>query len=275
MRNGFLLAPRQRAKDISAIMEHNMIHTTQECQIGDNVELMQKMPSDSVDTIITSPPYWGTVKYGGHQYIHMENTPRDKKTGRFLAGNHYSPSTEFKDGQHWRDSKPYWKEEWLFNEYVVNGKSADQIAQENDCTANNILYFIDKFGIRTRTMSEIRAKKHWGSPGEQNGMYGRCGEDNPHWLGGISPERQAFYASSEWSDIVKMVWKRDNATCVRCGAYKATGVVMHIHHITTFAIESMRYELDNLMLTCKKCHNWIHSKKNTNEYFIARPIKDN
>ena len=34
-----------------------MTHTTQQYKIGDNVELMKRMPSDSIDTIITSPPY--------------------------------------------------------------------------------------------------------------------------------------------------------------------------------------------------------------------------
>jgi hypothetical protein len=27
---------------------------------------------------------------------------------------------------------------------------------------------------------------------------------------------------------------------------------------------------DNLLLVCKKCHNWIHSKKNTNREFISK-----
>lgn len=256
-------------------MEHNMIHTTQVCQIGDNVELMRKMESDSIDTIITSPPYWETVKYGGHQYIYMEDIPRDKKTGRFLDGNHYSPSTEFKNGQHWRTPKPYWEKDWLSTEYTIKEKSAEQIADENNCTSANIFYFMNKFGIPARSMSEIRSNKYWGITGEQNGMYGRCGEDNPNWKGGISPERQGFYASPEWAYAVKMVWEKDKATCVRCGAYKTNDIQMHIHHIITFAVEDMRCELDNLMLTCKKCHNWIHSKKNIYEYFIAHPIGRN
>ena len=34
-----------------------MIHTKQEYKIGDSLKLLSEMPSDSIDTIITSPPY--------------------------------------------------------------------------------------------------------------------------------------------------------------------------------------------------------------------------
>ena len=214
----------------------------------------------------------GMFKYGGYQYSSMNDSSRDA-AGRFVKDEHYSPATEFKKGQHWRAPKPYWDKEWLFNEYITKEKTADQIANENGCISANIHYFLKKFGIKTRSMREIRSKKYWGSSGEQNGMYGRCGEDNPHWLGGLTPERQELYASSEWADIVKAIWKRDKAKCGRCDTYKANDIEMHIHHIITFAVKDMRCELDNLMLVCKKCHNWIHSKKNVHGHFIAQPIK--
>ena len=35
-----------------------MIDSEQKYHIGDNVELMGEIPLDSIDTIITSPPYW-------------------------------------------------------------------------------------------------------------------------------------------------------------------------------------------------------------------------
>ena len=251
-----------------------MIETTQTWRIGDCVELMREIPAESVDTIITSPPYWGMFKYGGHSYNYMEDQTRDAVTGRFLHGKHSSPSTEFKKGQHWREPKPYWNEEWLFEEYVIKGKAAKQIAQENGCKPNNIHYFLHKFGIQARTMSEIRANKYWGLIGDQNGMYGRCGKNNPHWMGGITPERQAFYASPEWSDVVKLVWKRDGAKCSRCGVRKTDDIEMHIHHIITFAVKDMRCNPIDLMLMCKKCHNWIHSKKNIEGAFLAQPLEE-
>jgi len=51
-----------------------MIHTTQTCQIGDNVELMREMPAGSIDLIPTSPPYWGLRDYGVDGQIGLEPT---------------------------------------------------------------------------------------------------------------------------------------------------------------------------------------------------------
>jgi DNA modification methylase len=51
-----------------------MIHTTQEYQIGDNVELMREMPAESIDTIVTSPPYWSLRDYGVDGQIGLEGT---------------------------------------------------------------------------------------------------------------------------------------------------------------------------------------------------------
>lgn len=51
-----------------------MIHTTQECRIGDAVELLRAMPPESVDTVITSPPYHSLRDYGVSGQIGMEPT---------------------------------------------------------------------------------------------------------------------------------------------------------------------------------------------------------
>jgi len=187
---------------------------------------------------------------------------RNKK-GQFVKGQHASLATEFKKGQHWRKPKLYWDKAWLENEYVTLEKSAETIACEQGCHHNNILYFLSKHGIPTRSMSEIRSKKYWRLSGPANGMYGRTGEDNPNWKGGVTPERQALYSSQDWAEAVKAVWARDEATCQRCGE-----VGEHIHHIVSFAVPELRTDADNLILLCRKCHNWVHSRKNTEYDFL-------
>ena len=57
-----------------------MIHTIQEYKIGDNVELMKKMESDTIDTIITSPPYLGLRDYGVDDQIGLESTLEEYHT---------------------------------------------------------------------------------------------------------------------------------------------------------------------------------------------------
>lgn len=193
----------------------------------------------------------------------------EREQGRFVKGNQYSLDTEFKKGQHWREPKQYWDKEWLYKAYVLERRSAKDIASEFECNENNILYFLNKHNISIRTMSEIRKKKKWGASGSANGMYGRCGKDNPQWKGGITPERQAFYISEEWKKVRSDVWIRDEANCQRCNIYKEDyNDNFHIHHIVSFEVVELRAVLSNLILFCKDCHIWVHSKKNVEGMFI-------
>lgn len=41
---------------------------------GDALEVLKQIPSDFVDTIITSPPYWGLRDYGVKGQIGLEKT---------------------------------------------------------------------------------------------------------------------------------------------------------------------------------------------------------
>jgi hypothetical protein len=188
--------------------------------------------------------------------------------GRFVKGVRSSLKTEFKKGQHWREHKPFWDRDWLYNEYIVKERSMGDIAADFNLTEPAIRFWARKHNIPTRTTSEARSIKYWGLPGEKNGMYGKRGEDTPNWRGGLTPARQALYSSIEWANVVKMVWKRDNSTCQRCKAKKKHGVPYHIHHKKTFADESIRLEPSNLILVCRKCHIFIHSKKNVDREFI-------
>ena len=184
--------------------------------------------------------------------------------GQFTKGMHASPETEFKKGEHWRPRKPYWNEEWLRREYVDNFRSANEIAEQFGVTEAAMLYWLRKHKIPRRDMSEIRSEKHWGLSGEQNGMYGRTGEDNPHWRGGITPERQSFYVSDEWKKACSAVYKRDNAECQICGIKEN----LHVHHIVSFANEELRADPENLILLCSDCHHWVHSNNNVNNKYI-------
>jgi len=189
-----------------------------------------------------------------------------RKRGWNLTGDESDRDAGSGNGQ---SPKPYLDRDWLYQEYVVKQRSAAEIAADFDCKENNILYFLDKHGISKRSISEAREVKHWGLSGEQNGMYGVRGEDNPNWKGGGTPERQALYSSQEWSEAVQVVWKRDRATCQRCKtrARDHEGS-FHIHHIVSFLDKTLRTEPSNLVLLCDKCHWFIHSRENTEGEFL-------
>lgn len=190
--------------------------------------------------------------------------------GQFTKGHHFSPETEFKKGQHWRPKKTYWDKDWLENEYAVKERSADDIARQFGITEAAILFWLRKHNIQTRSMTDIRAIKYWGLSGEKNGMYGKTGIKSSNWKGGITPERQDFYASQEWKSACAEVYKRDNATCQKCGAKEK----LHVHHVIGFANKELRADIDNLVLLCAKCHRFVHSKKNINKEFIREEVRE-
>jgi hypothetical protein len=181
---------------------------------------------------------------------------------------------QFLKGTYWQSPKLYWQKDWLINEYIVNNKSANQIAIEQGCKENNILYFLEKFFIKIRTMNEIRTYKHWGLNGQDNPMYNKIGELNPNWKGGVTPYRQIFYASEEWKLVCRKVWKRDNAQCQRCQIKYNEGIPLHIHHIISFSNEDLRADENNLILLCKVCHHWVHSKKNIKRDFLGGELTE-
>ena len=170
-----------------------------------------------------------------------------------------------------REPKPFWNREWLAAAYLVQGLSAMEIANQFGCTENNVLMFLHKHGIQTRSVTEARRMKRWGSHGVDNPMWNRKGELNPNWKGGISADRQAFYSGDLWKRACTAVWKRDKATCRRCGLPNGKGdMPFHIHHVIGFADVAQRAEPHNLVLLCEACHQWVHSKGNINGDFIQK-----
>lgn len=170
------------------------------------------------------------------------------------------------------NTRPYHDESWLRREYIDKHRSSREIADYFGVTENNILHFLEKYGIDRRTISEARGVKHWGLPGEDNPQFGKKGALSGAWKGGSTPERQAVYGSIEWKNAVKAVRKRDKRTCRRCGIRKGWRdkiLIMHIHHIISFINPATRTDPNNLVLLCIDCHHWVHGKENINREFIS------
>jgi transposase-like protein len=122
---------------------------------------------------------------------------------------------QFKKGHHWRQAQPFRDKAWLTREYAQLGRSTGDIAAQFGVTDAAVLFWLRKHGIPRRSISQARKLKRWGAVGADNPMWNRKGELNPNWKGGVTPERQAFYASAEWKRVCRVVWKRDKATCQR------------------------------------------------------------
>lgn len=101
-------------------------------------------------------------------------------------------------------------------------------------------------------------------------MRGKRGSETSNWKGGATPERQAFYASSEWREACRAVWHRADARCERCCEdSRDRNQPFHVHHIVSFANRALRATVSNLALLCRPCHHFVHSAKNTNRDFIG------
>lgn len=64
--------------------------------------------------------------------------------GRIQPGERHSPITEFKEGEHWRDEKLFWRKSWLIQEYVIKKRSCGDIAEDFDCLPKTIRYHLKK-----------------------------------------------------------------------------------------------------------------------------------
>ena len=191
--------------------------------------------------------------------------------------------------------------EWLEDQYLTQGKGANQIGREIGRNGKRVWEWIIDYGIPTRSRghdtshlpkdgSSFRGRVHseetkkklsdmakadgrlpWGKH-NPHPLKGGNPENHPSFKGGLTSERQAVYSSSEWVEAVKFVWRRDNAICQRCRkSHNETEVrgTFHIHHIVSFQVKSLQTDPDNLVLLCNECHKFVHSKQNTEKLFIG------
>lgn len=201
----------------------------------------------------------------------------------------------------------YNSKEWLHENYAVKGLSTGDIAKIANVNQKTVHKWLRKYGIPTRprghnyketlkigsgpnnafygrkhsdkSIAKMSESSKGPSPwlrGSVHHLYGKAGAQTPNWKGGVTPERQALYASDEWAVAVTAVWQRDNATCQRCGKHKSDyrDLPFAVHHIVTFAnSKELRTEPSNLVLLCRPCHLWVHSKANAEKMFIKELTK--
>lgn len=95
--------------------------------------------------------------------------------------------------------------------------------------------------------------------GENNPMYGVIREDNVLWNPDITDEQRVAqrktYLDARFKKGVK---ERDGNKCTVCGEYKGTIVA---HHLMSYVeYPEFRYDIDNGVTLCEKCHISFHQK---------------
>ena len=84
-----------------------------------------------------------------------------------------------------------------------------------------------------------------------------AGKNNPAWKGGVTTKNEMFRRSTQYYLWRESVFKRDNYTCIWCGARCGNGkkVILHADHIKPFTFyPELRLAIDNGRTLCEPCH---------------------
>lgn len=92
-------------------------------------------------------------------------------------------------------------------------------------------------------------------------------EKHHNWKGGITDERICMCYRREWIDMKESIRTKYKHICQNCDNLE-NGNKFHIHHLISFELKELRINPENLILLCKPCHNFVHSKKNINREFL-------
>lgn len=87
-------------------------------------------------------------------------------------------------------------------------------------------------------------------------------EQHHSWKGGVVKINKKIRQSLEYKLWRESVFKRDNYTCIWCGARNGNGkeVTLHADHIKTFAnYPELRFAIDNGRTLCVECHKTTES----------------
>lgn len=100
-----------------------------------------------------------------------------------------------------------------------------------------------------------------GLVGENNPMFGKIGELNPAWKGGITPINLKIRNSGKYAVWRESVFIRDDYTCQSCNS---KNVKLNAHHIQRFSTHPLlRLSITNGITLCEKCHRDIKNRESS------------
>ncbi|CEP50284.1 HNH endonuclease domain protein [[Clostridium] sordellii] len=74
-------------------------------------------------------------------------------------------------------------------------------------------------------------------------------------------KEQKFYGSKEWKLVKDSVKLRDKGLCMLCDSKGDDMYVDEVHHIVELKEDwSRRFDMNNLICLCKRCHFYVHMK---------------
>jgi len=97
------------------------------------------------------------------------------------------------------------------------------------------------------------------------------GEKSVLWKGGIYKTNNELRRSGFYKTWQQQVYKRDNYTCLACGA---TDKKLNANHIKKFSdYPELRFVVSNGITLCEDCHKIVTGKENEYEDFLYLLLK--
>jgi hypothetical protein len=94
-------------------------------------------------------------------------------------------------------------------------------------------------------------------------------EKSGHWKGGITLINQVIRNSEKHKEWANKVYRRDNWQCQLCGI-KCQKNNIAAHHLKEFSqYPELRFDVDNGITLCKRCHAKIHKLGNLGIQFYG------
>lgn len=166
----------------------------------------------------------------------------------------------------------YKNADWLYNEYIIERESTNSIGKKCDVSKDDIRYYLLKFNILIRSMSEAQklafetgrmSKEHLSRNGKiTGGFHGiHTGETKQK----ISMTKQGV-VFNEWNGFASFepycekfdfrlkeeIRNRDNRVCQLCGKSEIeNGRRLAVHHIDG---DKKNNKETNLISLCNSCH---------------------
>lgn len=159
---------------------------------------------------------------------------------------------QFLKGTHWRKKQLFWDKNWLDNEYTNKKRSSGELSKQFLITEQAILFWLRKFNIKRRTVSEAREVKYWGGKNEQNSQ----------WKG----KKVGYQALHGW---IKRNFK-SKKFCDKCGIKgKFINTKKGIRWNLDWSNISHKYLRDrnDWQYLCKKCHMLYDKRSKNNENY--------
>lgn len=96
--------------------------------------------------------------------------------------------------------------------------------------------------------------------GKNNPMFGKCGSLHPRYNPNLTNEERKKRRNTSADKVFRLsVFERDNFICQKCGCVKGGNLEAH-HILNHWKYKDLRYDVNNGITLCKKCHKNFHKK---------------